>query len=65
MLKEQARGDKANNIIKIAENLKLLIIKYDKYHKDKGKITAAEAIIFNQYLQAAWKPLLVAELALK
>lgn len=64
ILKDQARP-KSGNILTIANNLKDAFIKYKTEHKGNDIINSAQAKIYNTYLQAFWKPLLVAETSLK
>lgn len=64
ILKNQARP-KSGEIIKMANNLHSLFLKYADEHRNKRTLNNSEISLYNRYLQALWKPMLVAERALK
>lgn len=64
MLKEKARS-KSASLVKITENLKDTFLKYKSEHEVASSLNLSQIQLYNQYLQALWKPLLVAEQGLK
>ncbi len=64
LLKNEARPKNADFIV-IIKNLQEHFKQYKNDHKAKKTLSDAELLIYNEELKAFWKPLLVAERALK
>lgn len=63
VLKEEVRP-KGKQILQIAQILQEHFLKYEADHRARGRLTSGELQVYNDYLKAFWKPLLVAEMSL-
>lgn len=64
LLKNEVRSNAADNIATV-QKLKDYFVKAKEDHKTRTTMSNAEMLLYNEQLKAFWKPVLIAERALK
>lgn len=57
--------EKSEDFVKMTKQLKDNFLQYKKEHKDKKTLNEGQIILYTSYINGFWRPLLMAEKALK